>query len=166
MENQLNADKMVVLSIAIKTVYRNLLNDAELSKAKEGEKVVNKRGGILNHLEGIMAKPIIKLKEMHDNFIKGVGNDSDLFDRWVSIQLQVITLLGPDIAALSQLTNSIEAITISCGVGEQFDVREKDLFKNTSFAILTGFRVYLDDISQEDLVAGNFPLLTRESVDE
>lgn len=164
MEEKVVVDKLVVLSIAIKTVYRNLLKDAE--EGKTDDNTENKRGSILSHIEGIMNKPVIKLKSIHDNFLVGVSKDQDLFDRWVSIQLQVITLLGEDIGALNQLCKTIEIVMASCNTTAEYDVKEADLYKSTSFCVLAGFRVYLDDISQADVVSGNFPSLIREAPNE
>lgn len=164
MEEKLVVDKLVVLSIAIKTVYRNLLKDAEEGKTDDPKE--NKRVSFLSHIEAIMSKPLIKLKGIHESFLKGVSNDQDLFDRWVNVQLQVLTLLGEEVSSLNQLSNSIMAVMVSCGVGGEYDVQDPSLYNNTSFAIITAFRVYLDDISREDVINGNFPVLIRETPNE
>lgn len=116
---------------------KNIILDLMVSLAVREEMT-----GILKLILDTHTKPLIEIKPAHDVFLSQTTESSDLFDKWLSIQVQVLTELGGmryDVA--SDLHKLLSEISDSCGVTTLLDLKQ-DGFQNTSLFVLTAIRVY------------------------
>jgi hypothetical protein len=122
-------DKLLILKDVVSGAYTMMLDDqrTELTLAM-GE---------------LFRRPLIRFDEAYEDFVAQVTKSSDIFDRWLNIQLQVLTELGPDQEALQQLTNTFTQVLEGTPGGETATF-DGTLFENKSFVIALAFRIYLD----------------------
>lgn len=98
--------------------------------------------GILKLLLDTHSKPLIEIVPVHATFLSQVSDSSDLFDKWLSIQIQVLTDLGEIRYVVGEeLIQLLGNIATSCDVSTLMDLKH-DSFKSTSLFVLTAVRVF------------------------
>lgn len=126
----------------IKQVIAALLADLQ-------KDLVPERAGIKRALNGLFAYGVISFSESFDNFMATVGNDATIFDRWLSVQMQVFTDLGPQreelIAAFSAMFKKVLDQTDG---GQAFIVHSMSNLFSYQCALM--IRVYGDQLIVQD----------------
>lgn len=132
-------DKLIHLSHVIKRTYVEIDVDG--------------RNEILLTIKTMMRKPLIAFNAAYGDFISAVGQNADLFNMWLSIQMRVITNLGENQLAWTQLATMVQEVFATTEGGEANDIEDAEDWKRRSFLTALAFRIYLDDflmLSPED----------------
>lgn len=92
---------------------------------------------ISNLLLNTQRQPLIEFYELHRVFTAQVTNSSDLFDKWLSIQIQVMTELGADKNdCIKEFSRFIEHLMISNSVSSTFELEANELADTSMFTLL------------------------------
>jgi hypothetical protein len=130
-------DKLIALKMVIARVYVDI--------NKDGRKEIIVPMGSMFH------KPLVMFELAYKNFIETVAKAPDTYDRWLNIQLQVLTELQDDQDAIKQFAEAYAMILKSTPGGEAAEFKVESHL-NTSYVIALAFRVYLDAIVITDVV--------------
>lgn len=123
-------DKLIVLKDVVSKVYADMITDP--------------RTELVLAMGPMFRRPLIRFDEAYETFIATVTSDSALFDRWLNVQVQVLTELSGDAKqALVQLKDTFNEILEDTPGGETATFEGGDLEKK-SFIIALAFRIYLD----------------------
>lgn len=129
-------DKLIALKTVIERVYVDINKDG--------------RTGIVIPMASMAHKPLVSFAEAYEAFIKKVALTSDLFDRWLNIQMQVYTELRDDQDAITQFADIYQKVLKGTEGGET-GIIPPERFQDTSFIVALAFRVYLDAIVIEGI---------------
>lgn len=131
-------DKLIALKTVIGRVYVDINRDS--------------RKEIILPLAAMCTRPLIVFNEAYNSFITSVAETPDLFDRWLNIQIQVITELQDDQDAIPQFKELFVKI-LKETPGGQGAVHEEGMLDKSSYIIALAFRVYMDSIVVDGLPA-------------
>lgn len=120
---------LIILKEVIAQVYADIIDDG--------------RPAIKNAIDRLSPRPLFIFSEVYNDFIRYITSESDLLDRWVNVQIQVITALGNDVDALTDLIKLVKN-SFSDTLGEGPFVLDNKSYGDQSFAIALAFRVYTD----------------------
>lgn len=130
-------DKLIALKTVIERVYVNINHDG--------------RKDIIVPMGSMFHKPLVVFDEAYKNFIETVAKSSELYDRWMNIQIQVYTELQDDQDAIPQFGEIFRTV-LKGTEGADVAVFDPERFKDTSFVVALAFRVYLDAININGIV--------------
>jgi len=123
-------DKLPLLKEVIDQTYADMIND--------------RRPDLQLALGGMFSRPLVRFEEAYDAFIATVVRDSAIYDRWLNVQMQVVTRLGGDCQdAVKQFSDMFNEVLAETPGGETATFAE-GLFEKKSFIFALAFRVYLD----------------------
>lgn len=125
-------DKLAHLSTVIKNVFVDISNDPS-------------RNGFLPLFQGMLTRPLIMFNAAYQVFSGHLTGDSSQMDRWLTNQLQVVTLLGEHQAGFTQLGELFQELLRATPGCDGADIVDATLYKNRSFIIALAFRIYLND---------------------
>lgn len=126
--------------IRVKQVVVDLLSD--LTK--------DRRAHFKLSLANMFRIPLISFNDAYNDLIAAVGTNSDSYDCWLSLQMQMWTELGPDrIALIKAFTDMFDKIIKETPGGQAFIKHEEsNKFSHTAALI---FRVYTATVFIEGL---------------
>lgn len=131
MSNFISYSGLDLLKVVVEETYANIISDGryELKAA----------------IDRLFPKPLFVFVDSYEDFMKYVTGDSDIFDRWINTQMQVMTALGEESNVFTKLM-TLYTTTFNTSIGEGKLVIETDYHENQSFLIALSFRVYLDSL--------------------
>lgn len=97
-------------------------------------------------LSNLFIKPLIIFPEAYDEFVRAIGHSAEATDRWLNIQMNVHTDLGPDREVLLKHFVDIQRRVFKETPGGELFVKTEDEMKKSSFLIAFLLRVYGDSI--------------------
>lgn len=97
---------------------------------------------LANYVLLTQTKPLIEFSNTHDVFFEQMSSSGDLFDKWLSLQLQFLTELGDlRISVREEFANFFLSIIESNGVLDVLGLKTVDL-KDPSVFTLLALRIY------------------------
>lgn len=97
-------------------------------------------------LSNLFIKPLVIFPEAYDEFVRAIGHSAEATDRWLNIQMNVLTDLGPNRDALLGHFFEIQKKVFKETPGGQLFVKAENEVKQSSFLLAFMLRVYGDSI--------------------
>lgn len=122
------------------------------------------RSNLPYELVDFTKKSILKFKEAYIEFEKRIGDDTDMYAHWMTVQLHVMTLLDGDDKLLVHHAETVYGTLMGTSGGSNADVffdKDKKRVDQPNYPrsvlIALAFRVFLDNIEVVVEAAGKTP---------
>lgn len=136
-------DQLIYLKAAVIRTYLEL--DAE-PPAVDGEP---DRKGILLPICRMFKEPLIKFEDTYKAFIIEISNNSAIFDRWINIQMQLITDLEDKQEGWSQLKELYDLVLAGTLDNTSASI-DASFWGLRSFRTALAFRIFVDSLSKNN----------------
>jgi hypothetical protein len=97
-------------------------------------------------LSNLFIKPLVIFPEAYDEFVFAIGHSGEATDRWLNIQMNILTDLGPNRDALLNHFFDIQKKVLNETPGGQLFIKPEAEVKKSSFLLAFMLRVYGDSI--------------------
>jgi hypothetical protein len=92
-------------------------------------------------LSNLFTVPLVRFEDAYDEFVAAIGQSSDAYDRWLSLQFSLVTDFGPNRETLIRQFSTLYKDTIKSSPGGE-SVTFTSTFDNQSYQLALILRVY------------------------